>query len=105
MDGFTGYHRAASEALPQARAVMDPFHVVHLAAEKVTACRQRILRWPHADVCLLGPCPCSEPCLAVCQCARCEPAHALSLGKSRLTSDNLGPQLDPSWARTRLRAA
>jgi transposase len=42
MDGFTGYHTAASQALPQARTVMDPFHVVHLAAEKVTSCRQRI---------------------------------------------------------------
>lgn len=42
MDGFAGYHSAAAEALPQARTVMDPFHVVHLAAEKLTLCRQRI---------------------------------------------------------------
>ncbi|PBI91059.1 Transposase [Rhodococcus erythropolis] len=42
MDGFTGYHRAAKDVLPQARTVMDPFHVVHLAAEKLTVCRQRI---------------------------------------------------------------
>ena len=42
MDGFAGYHRAAKSALPQARAVMDPFHVVHLAAEKLTLARQRI---------------------------------------------------------------
>ncbi len=42
MDGFTGYRTAAAEALPAARAVMDPFHVVHLAAEKLTVCRQRI---------------------------------------------------------------
>lgn len=42
MDGFAGYHRAAKESLPQARAVMDPFHVVHLAAEKLTLARQRI---------------------------------------------------------------
>lgn len=40
--GFAGYHRAAKESLPQARAVMDPFHVVHLAAEKLTLARQRI---------------------------------------------------------------
>lgn len=38
MDGFTGYHSAAKAALPQARTVMGPFHVVHLAAEKLTVC-------------------------------------------------------------------
>ncbi|TXG92202.1 ISL3 family transposase [Rhodococcus rhodnii] len=42
MDGFAGYRTATQEALPAARAVMDPFHVVHLAAEKLTLCRQRI---------------------------------------------------------------
>ena len=42
MDGFAGYRTATAEALPTARAVMDPFHVVHLAADKLTACRQRI---------------------------------------------------------------
>ena len=31
MDGFTGFKSAAAEELPDARAVMDPFHVVHLA--------------------------------------------------------------------------
>ena len=30
MDGFTGFKSAAAEELPDARAVMDPFHVVHL---------------------------------------------------------------------------
>src|SRR5699024_11620347 len=42
MDGFAGYHRAAADAIPQARTVMDPFHVVHLAAEKMNLCRQRV---------------------------------------------------------------
>jgi transposase len=42
MDGFAGYHSAAAKAVPEARTVMDPFHVVHLAAEKMTLCRQRI---------------------------------------------------------------
>ena len=42
MDGFAGYHSAAKDVLPQARTVMDPFHVVHLAAEKSTVCRQRV---------------------------------------------------------------
>ena len=42
MDGFAGYRTATADALPAARAVMDPFHVVHLAADKLNLCRQRI---------------------------------------------------------------
>ena len=42
MDGFADYHTAAAQAVPAARTVMDPFHVVHLAADKLTVCRQRI---------------------------------------------------------------
>lgn len=44
MDGFTGYATAVDEALPDAVKVMDPFHVVHLAADKLTVCRQRLQR-------------------------------------------------------------
>ena len=44
MDGFTGFKSAAGEELPQARAVMDPFHVVSLAASKLDECRRRIQR-------------------------------------------------------------
>lgn len=44
MDGFTGYATAVDDVVPAARKVMDPFHVVHLAAEKLTACRQRLQR-------------------------------------------------------------
>lgn len=47
MDGFAGYRTATADALPTARAVMDPFHVVHLAADKLTLCRQRI----QQDIC------------------------------------------------------
>lgn len=36
MDGFTGFKSAAAEELPGARAVMDPFHVVHLAGESLS---------------------------------------------------------------------
>ena len=32
MDGFTGYATAVDEVLPQARKVMDSFHVVHCQA-------------------------------------------------------------------------
>ncbi|MER6929317.1 ISL3 family transposase [Kocuria palustris] len=42
MDGFTGYKTAAAEEVPQATAVMDPFHVVALAGEKIDQCRQRV---------------------------------------------------------------
>src|SRR5690625_6211648 len=42
MDGFAGYHSATVAELPEAIPVMDPFHVVQLAGEKVTACRQRL---------------------------------------------------------------
>ena len=42
MDGFTGYRTATSEELPKARIVMDPFHVVRLAGEKLDRCRTRI---------------------------------------------------------------
>ena len=42
MDGFTGFKTAAAEELPQAVEVMDPFHVVHLGAEALDQCRQRV---------------------------------------------------------------
>ncbi|GAA4817295.1 ISL3 family transposase [Tomitella cavernea] len=42
MDGFAGYRTATGEELPRARIVMDPFHVVQLAGEKLDRCRTRI---------------------------------------------------------------
>jgi len=42
MDGFTGFKTAASEQLPDAVAVMDPFHVVALAGDALDRCRQRV---------------------------------------------------------------
>ena len=42
MDGFTGFKTATAEALPDAVAVMDPFHVVALAGEALERCRQRV---------------------------------------------------------------
>ncbi|UQE75729.1 ISL3 family transposase [Gordonia sp. PP30] len=42
MDGFTGYKTATSQELPAARVVMDPFHVVALAGNKLDLCRQRV---------------------------------------------------------------
>lgn len=42
MDGFTGYKTAAVETIPTVTTVMDPFHVVALAGEKLDRCRQRL---------------------------------------------------------------
>ena len=47
MDGFTGSKRADDEELPDARAVMDPFHVVHLAGNALDECRRRIQQDLH----------------------------------------------------------
>jgi transposase len=42
MDGFTGFKTATTEELPDAVAVMDPFHVVRLAGDAVDQCRRRV---------------------------------------------------------------
>ena len=42
MDGFTGFKTATTEELPDAVAVMDPFHVVRLAGDALDRCRRRI---------------------------------------------------------------
>jgi len=42
MDGFTGFKTATSEELPEAVAVMDPFHVVRLAGDALDQCRRRV---------------------------------------------------------------
>ena len=47
MDGFTGFKSAAAEELPDARAVMDPFHVVRLAGDALDECRRRIQQELH----------------------------------------------------------
>jgi len=47
MDGFTGFKTAAAEALPQAVAVMDPFHVVRLAGDALDQCRRRVQQDLH----------------------------------------------------------
>jgi transposase len=47
MDGFTGFKTAAAEQLPEAVAVMDPFHVVALAGDALDRCRQRVQQQTH----------------------------------------------------------
>ena len=47
MDGFTGFKTATTEQLPDATAVMDPFHVVRLAADALDRCRRRVQQALH----------------------------------------------------------
>jgi len=47
MDGFTGFKTAATEELPDAVPVMDPFHVVHLAGDALDECRRRVQQAIH----------------------------------------------------------
>ena len=42
MDGFSGFKTATTEELPEAVAVMDPFHVVALAGTALDDCRRRV---------------------------------------------------------------
>ena len=42
MDGFTGFKTAAAEEIPDAVAVMDPFHVIRLAGDALDKCRRRV---------------------------------------------------------------
>ena len=44
MDGFAGFKTAATEELPDAVTVMDPFHVVRLAGDALDTCRRRVQR-------------------------------------------------------------
>jgi transposase len=47
MDGFTGFKTATTEELPDAVAVMDPFHVVRLAGDALDRCRRRVQQQIH----------------------------------------------------------
>ncbi|WP_454085403.1 ISL3 family transposase [Georgenia sp. Marseille-Q6866] len=47
MDGFTGFKTATTEELPEAVAVMDPFHVVRLAGDAMDRCRRRVQQDLH----------------------------------------------------------
>ena len=47
MDGFTGFKTATVEELPDAVAVLDPFHVVRLAGDALDRCRRRVQQDLH----------------------------------------------------------
>ena len=42
MDGFTVFKTAAAEEIPDAVAVMDPFHTVRLSGEALDERRRRV---------------------------------------------------------------
>ena len=44
MDAFAGYKRAAARQAPRAAEILDPFHVVQLAGQKLTKVRCRLRR-------------------------------------------------------------
>lgn len=44
MDGFSGFKTATTDELPDAVAVMDPFHVTRLAGNALDECRRRVQR-------------------------------------------------------------
>jgi transposase len=49
MDGFTGFKTATTEELPDAVAVMDPFHVARLAGDALDRCRRRVQNDIHGQ--------------------------------------------------------
>ncbi len=80
MDGFTGFKTATTEELPDAVAVMDPFHVVRLAGDALDQCRRRVQQsHPRA------PGPLRRPALLGSQ----NPAH-----RRRAAHRQTGPTTD-----------
>ena len=72
MDGFTGFKTATTEELPDAVAVMDPFHVVRLAGDALDRCRRRVQQdtprppRPHRRPALRAP---GAPCTPAPTCS------------------------------------
>jgi transposase len=64
MDGFTGFKTATNEELPDAVAVMDPFHVVRLAGDALDQCRRRVQQatWGTAAARATRSMPRGAPC-------------------------------------------
>jgi hypothetical protein len=71
MDGFGGYKTAATEILPDATAVMDPFHVVALAGAKLDVCRQRVQQQTcgHRGRTGIRSTGCGAPCAPDSRCS------------------------------------
>jgi len=79
MDGFTGFKTAAAEELPDAVAVMDPFHVVRLAGDALDECRRRIQQIIHGHRGHQG-----DPLYSARRTLhRCRSAHRQAAGQDR----------------------
>jgi transposase len=89
MDGFTGFKTAAVEELPDAVAVMDPFHVVRLAGDALDRCRRRSNKTSTATAAAAtirctepgGPCTPGLTCSPTSKptgCAPCSPTTGTS---------------------------
>lgn len=48
MDSFIGFKTATTEEMPQAKAALDPFHVIRLAGEALNQCRRRVQQELHS---------------------------------------------------------
>jgi transposase len=76
MDGFTGFKTATTEELPDAVAVMDPFHVVRLAGDALDRCRRRTQQDLHGHRGRGRQRRCSRPPKRRCRPpARAVPSH------------------------------
>ena len=102
MDGFTGFKSAAAEELPGARAVMDPFHVVHLAGNALDECRRRIQQELHhrrgratdpstRPAGCYTPDPACSPHASSTRSSTCSPAITTSPSKSHGASTRTSP--------------
>ncbi len=120
MDGFTGFKTATSEELPDAVAVMDPFHVVRLAGHALDQCRRRVQQGLHghrgrsgdrrtahgapctpASTCSPTPkLPGSARCSAVMSTCRSRRPGGSTSAKSPPTATPTVPPGSAAWARS-----
>lgn len=87
LDGFIDFKTATAEGLPDAIAVMDPFHVVRLAVDVLDRCRRRVQRTCTATAGarrirsivfdgLCTPAPTSSPTSRPPGSTRCSPSRS-----------------------------
>lgn len=92
MDGFTGFKSAAAEESPDAKAIMAPFHIVHLAGNALDECRRRIQQELHYRRGLSTP-PVQGPQ------DTCTPGHAYSHSVSNTRYSTCLPARSASHSR------
>ena len=93
MDGFTGFKSTSAEELPDARAVMDPFHVVRLAGDALDECRRRTGQELHHR---RGRA--TDPLYKARKCYT--PAHACSPHASNTRSSTCSPAIATSHSKS-----